>query len=548
MDEEPMPQPQDRAETGAPATGGAALQEAVGAYTNALGKAFEPCRNESVLQRDLATALHIDPGTLSRYFTGQRILPYDLLPAFTGHLAELGPPLTGPQIRELELLERNVRRHRSPDGRRIAELEDERDTLRTNLAAVQETLRRALADGHARYEELAGQLKQVRDGADRLRRELAEQDRAITTLRSLLTEAEEARREAKEQAAAEATRADELVGRLSDAATQLAAAARFVGDADREAARAEERAAALGTEIKVLRGQVRALLKESFPDSNAFSPPPSTHGGETGQNSADLAQAQLPPPVAGRAITRTSETGITWPPAVPVPRPAPTSRRRMPQPVRVLKRLWPMNLGLGRRRPRPAQIVVGVFSLLFVAAAVPAFVAAHIQMFGHTRAALCTADQISRADTSDCLTQQTGTVTERATRSNAVGTTSYTVTVTTTDSQHKTWDVDGSFYDGAQPGTRVAINAYNGIVVTLTTDVAGLTAFLSWKQVVVPLALMTAAGIPLIPLGDPFFRSIKIWVLLFEAFWNVSIFMFTYNDVGPESWTSTTTAVVHALV
>ncbi|MFE0455195.1 hypothetical protein ACFW2D_28810 [Streptomyces sp. NPDC058914] len=169
------------------------------------------------------------------------------------------------------------------------------------------------------------------------------------------------------------------------------------------------------------------------------------------------------------------------------------------------------------------------------------FAAAHIQHFAYTHAALCTANQISRADTSNCLTQQTGTVTDRAEESNA-DTTSYTVTVTTTGGQHKTWDVDESFHDGAQPNTGITINSYNGTIVTLThgtltADVAeSSTVFLSWKQVVAPLALMTAAAIPLIAVGDRFFRSIKIFGLLpIAAIWNVFLAMVTFNNAGPES-------------
>ncbi|MGI5485070.1 hypothetical protein [Streptomyces lavendofoliae] len=547
MDEEPMPQPQDRAETAAPAPGGAALQEAVAAYADALVTAFAPCRAEGVLQRDLAAALHIDPGTLSRYFTGQRILPCDLLPAFTSHLAELGHPLTGHDIRDLELLERNVRRYRSPDGRRIAELEDERDALRTDLAAVQETLRRALADGHARDEELAGQLTEVRDDASRLRRALAEQDLVITTLRSRLTEAEEARRDAEEQAAAEAARADELVGRISDAHTQLAAAARLIGDADRDAARAEERATALGAEIKVLRRQVRALLKEPFPDPDTSIPPSSTHDGASGHSPAELVSAQLRPSVAEGTTAHTTATGTTSPASVPAPRPAPAFHGIAPHSVRT-RSLRP-NLNLSWRWW--AKAVAWVFSLLLVAAAVAAFTAAHIPHFAYTRAALCTADQISQADISDCLTRQTGTVTNRAKKRNAEST-SYTVTVAT-GSGKKTWDVGRSFYNGTQPGTRVAINAYKGTIVTvtngtLTADVAGVTAFLSWKQVAAPLALMTAAAIPLIAVGDRFFRSIKLFGLLpMAAIWNGFLAAVTFGNAGLESWTSTTTAVVHAL-
>lgn len=546
-----MPQAQDRAETDAPAAGGAALQEAVAAYAKALVDAFAPCRAEGALQRDLAAALHIDPGTLSRYFTGQRIMPIDLLPAFTRHLAELGHP--GPDIRVLELLERDVRRYRSPDGRRIAELEDERDALRTDLAAVQETLRQALTDGHAHTQELAGQLKEVRDDANRLRQALAEQDTVITDLRSRLSEAEEARRDAKEQAAAEAARANELAGRLSDAGTQLAAAARLVGDADREAARAKERAAALAAEIKVLRRQVAALLKEPFLAADALTPSPSTHDGDSGRHPAEAVPAQLQPPVAKGATTPTSATGTTSPTVLPAPRPATAPRRSTPHPRRTRKRLQPSLIPHGGWRPKPATFVAGVFSLLLVAAAAAAFTAAHIRHFAYTHAAPCTAERISRADTGDCLTRQTGTVTDRAEESNG-DTTNYTVTVITPGGRHKTWDVGESFHDSAKPGTPITLNAYHGTVVTLThgaltSDVAAWGAFLSWEQIAAPWALMTASVIPLIAVGDPFFRSIKLYGLVpIAALWGGFGALFTFNKVGSASWTSTTSAVIHALV
>lgn len=147
---------------------------------------------------------------------------------------------------------------------------------------------------------------------------------------------------------------------------------------------------------------------------------------------------------------------------------------------------------------------------------------------------------------------ETGTVTDRAEDSTS-DTTFYTVTVTTTGGQHKAWDVDESFHDGTPPGTRVAINACKGIMVTLThgtltAHVADPTAFLSWKRVVAPLTLMTAAVIPLIAVGDRFFLSSKIFGLLpLAAVWNVFLAASVFNNVGPESWTSTTTAVVHAL-
>jgi hypothetical protein len=192
-----------------------------------------------------------------------------------------------------------------------------------------------------------------------------------------------------------------------------------------------------------------------------------------------------------------------------------------------------------------------MFSLLLVAAAVAAFASAHLSHFAYTHAARCTADQVSRADTSDCLTQQTGAVTHRAKKWGGE-TPYYTVTVTTSG-QHKTWDVKKSFHDGTQPGTRVAVNAYNGTIVTLahgtlTADVADVTAFLPWTKMAAPLALMTAAAVPLIAVGDSFFRSIQITGLLpFAAFWNGILAWTTFNNAGLENWTSTTTAVVHAL-
>ncbi|MFB7449872.1 hypothetical protein [Streptomyces sp. NPDC056194] len=546
MDEEaPIPQPQDRAAAGGPATGGAALRAAVAAYTAALTAAFAPCRATGARQADLAAALHIHPGTMSRYFTGQRILHYNLLPAFASHLAALGHPLTGPQQRELELLERNVRRHRSPDGTRIAELEDERDTLQTELTAVQETLHRALAGIQDQDQKLAGWLKEAEGDADRLRRSLAEQNAMIATLRSRLTEADEARRDAEEQAAAEAARADELAGRLSDADTQLAAAVRLVGDADRDAARAEERATELGAEIEVLRRQVRALLKEPFLAPDAFTPPPSADEGAPGRNAAELVTAQLQPPVAAQAITHTAP-----PSPVPAPRPAPAPPRRAPQPVRRVKRLRRPALR-SLPRPGPARAVGMVFSLLLLAAAVAAFAAAHIQQFAYTHAALCTEDQISRGDSGDCLTQQAGTVTDRASEVHD-DTTSYTVTVVTTSGKPKTWDVDESFHDGTPPRTRVAIHTYHGTIVTLThgtltADVADASAFLSWKQLATPFALMTAAVIPLIAFGDRFFLPVKLLGLVpIAAIWNAVLLGVTFNGWRPESWTSTTTAVVHA--
>ncbi|MFF0561469.1 hypothetical protein [Streptomyces sp. NPDC004266] len=550
MDEEAsIPQPPGQASSGGPATGGAALRTAVAAYTAALTAAFAPCRAAGARQADLAAALHIHPGTMSRYFTGQRILHHNLLPAFADHLAALGHPLTGPQQRELELLERNVRRHRSPDGMRIAELEDERDTLQTDLSAVQESLHRALADVEDRDQKLAGWLKKAEGDADRLRRSLAEQDAMIATLRSRLTEADEARRDAEEQAAAEAARADELAGRLSDADTQLAAAVRLVGDADRDAARAQERATALGAEIEVLRRQVRALLKEPFLAPDAFTPPPSADEEATGRNAAELVTAQLQPPVAGQAITPTPLPPA--PPSVPAPRPAPAPYRRMPQPARPAKRRWRPAL---RDLPRPgvARAVGMVFSLLLLAGAVAAFAAAHIQQFAYTRAALCTEDQISRGDSSGCLTQQAGTVTDRASETHD-DTTSYSVTVTTPSGKPETWDVDQSFHDGTPPHTPVTIHTYNGTIVTLThgtltADVADASAFLSWKQLATPLALMTAAALPLIVSADRFFISIKLIGLVpIATIWNAVLLGLTFNGWRPESWTSTTTAVVHAL-
>lgn len=550
VDEASIPQPEDRAEKSAPATGGAALRAAVTAYTAALAAAFAPCRAQGALQADLAAALNIHPGTMSRYFTGQRILHHDLLPAFARHLAELGHPLANRQLRELEILERNVRRHRSSDGRRIAELEDERDTLRRDLTALQETLRRALAEGHDRDDELAGRLQEARADADRLRRALAKQDLVINTLRSQLTEAEETSRDAEERAAAEAARADELADRLAEADTQLAAAARLVGDADRDAARAEQRATALGAEIETLRRQVRALLEEPLLVPDAVTPT-STHDATSGQDPAQLVPAQLQPPIAKGETTHTTTTGATPPTAQP--QATPGLHRRTSRPARIRKRLRPKNPHPGRHRPRPARIAAAVLSLLLVTAAAVAFTAAHIRHFAYTHATLCTTEQISRADTGHCLTQQAATVTDRAQKPDG-DSTFYTVTVTTTGGRHTTWNVDEAFHDSARPGTRIAVNTYNGTVVTLThqtltTDVTDRTAFLSWTQVAAPLALMTAAAIPLLAVGDRFFLAPKIFGLVpIATGWNAFLALLTFNNWRLGNWTDTTTAVAHALL
>ncbi|MGK5638222.1 hypothetical protein ACSNOK_07880 [Streptomyces sp. URMC 126] len=448
------------------------------------------------------------------------------------------------KVRTLRRLERDVRRHRSPDGRRIAELEDACDTLRTALAAAEKKLCQALADGHARDEELTSQLREARDDADRLRRALAEQDMLIRTLHSRLTEAEEGRREAEEKATAEAARADELAGRLSDADTQLAAAARLVSDADQDAARAEQRATELRTEIEVLYRRLITLLQETPSGPVAFTPPPSTHDGENAHNPAELVPAQLQPSVAEGATTHTTAT------AAPALRPVPAPHGRTPQPVRTRKRRRPRP-DQGRSRPERTRLVAWAFALLLVAAAGAAFAAAHIQRFAYTHAALCTAARISRAETGDCLTQQTGTVTDRAEKSDADAT-SYTVTVAV-GGRHKTWNVKESFYNGTRPGTRVAVNTYDGTIVTLThgtltADVADGAAFLSWKQMVAPLALMTAAAIALIAVADRFFRPSMFYGLLpIAALWNVSAALLTFNNWGSGSWTGVASAVVHAL-
>ncbi|OIJ68437.1 hypothetical protein WN71_008440 [Streptomyces mangrovisoli] len=457
-------------------------------YGLAMTAAFASGQKRGLTETRLAQALFLSGEAVAGYLSGRRIAPVEVLHDFFDCLDEHGCGLD----------------HAAQQ--RIMDLRDAADT----------------AVAHDPREIAA------------LQRVNREQEAEIRALRSAWE------RERTEHARATVEAEQELArlkGTVDEQGRQLSHAAGYTRALEAELTEIRREADEVSRELRVLRSQLTRLT----------DPPVASVPDEAAQSLT----ARLQAPAATRSTTSGTAVAAPFPVAAPAPRPAQPRYAARPQP----KRTWKARLRIAARTGNTSAAVRStamLLSLLLLSAAVATFAAAYIQHFAYTRLASCTKDQISRADTTNCLTQQAGTATDRAVESDQ-DTSTYTVTFTTAGGKQETWNVGQAFHDGTPAGTHLTLNSYHGTIVTIThgtlaADLDDNTAFLSSEQMVAPFLLMGAVTIPLVLTGDRFFISVTIFLAPFTAVWSLIASFFIFSPWHPAHWTTTTTAVAHALI
>ncbi|MFJ5776239.1 helix-turn-helix domain-containing protein [Streptomyces sp. NPDC093094] len=196
----------------------AALRKAVNSYRNATGKS----------QKTVAADLHLSASTLSRYLSGERLAPREILSAVRAYVEAQGMPLPRKEAEELdELCEQAHLSSRSPAVRQLAR-------LREDLTHLRKQHQQALHIAEARSAE-------VQEHADRLASQLE---------RSL----------ARAQTAEDANRI--LRNRGTERDEKLRHAQRCTRGIEAEIAQQREQTRLLLQEVGVLREQNRRLLEE----------------------------------------------------------------------------------------------------------------------------------------------------------------------------------------------------------------------------------------------------------------------------------------------
>ncbi|MFI8449062.1 MFS transporter [Streptomyces erythrochromogenes] len=231
----------------------------------------------------MATALHISPGTLSRYLSGQRTAPREVLRDIQAFIKAQKLPLSGIDWERLDELCGRAHEANGSPGVQVVQLNEERTRLREELTRVREELDRVREeqeqDHHVAEERLAALEEQALDLADQLRQVLArahtaeserhhlqdhvsQQDESLR--HALGVEAELARQQ--EQALARAHTAEDERDRLQHRVTQqdesLRHARDYVRRMEAELTQQQEEAGRLLRELAVLRTQNLRLLKE----------------------------------------------------------------------------------------------------------------------------------------------------------------------------------------------------------------------------------------------------------------------------------------------
>lgn len=264
------------------------------AYAAALREVVDWYRATGGTQNKMATALHISPGTLSRYLSGHRVATRATLHDMRAFLAKHKPPLRDIDWANLDALCERAHAASGSPAVQLIQLKEEHTRLRDELTRVRDELNRVREeqqqDHHVAEERLAALEEQALDLADQLREALArahtaesernlledrvtEQDESLRHVHGL--EAELARQQ--EQALARAHDMESERNRLQDRVTEqeqnLRHAQDYIHGMEAELTQQKEEASRLLREVAVLRAQNRRLLEEQQPVSTPETQP-----------------------------------------------------------------------------------------------------------------------------------------------------------------------------------------------------------------------------------------------------------------------------------
>ncbi|WP_405940701.1 MFS transporter [Streptomyces sp. NBC_00207] len=273
------------------------------AYAAALRKIVDRYRAAGGKQQEIAAAVHVSPGTLSRYLSGQRTASRATLHGLRTFLEGQEPPLADVDWEELDALCGQAHAASGSPAVQLAQLKEELARVREELARVREEQEQ---EHHIAEERLAALEEQALDLADQLRQALdraqtadgelnllqdrvAEQDESLRHARDYIRGMEAELTRQQEQALERAQAADSERNRLQDRVAEqdesLRHAREYVRRMEAELAGQQQEASGLLREVGVLREQNRRLIEEQ----QAVSAPETQSGPQFSPEYAHLA-------------------------------------------------------------------------------------------------------------------------------------------------------------------------------------------------------------------------------------------------------------------
>ncbi|MFB7260814.1 hypothetical protein ACFCXH_01420 [Streptomyces nojiriensis] len=261
------------------------------AYAAALRETVDRYLATGGTQKKMATELHISPGTLSRYLSGQRTASRATLHGLRTFLEKQKPPVADVDWEELDALCGRAHAASGSPAVQLTQLKEELARVREELARVREEQER---EHHVAEERLAELEEQAVDLADQLRQalnraqtadgelnllqdHLAEQDETLRHARDYIRGMEAELTRQQEQAVDRAQTADSerslLQDRVAEQDESLRHARDYVRRMEAELAGQQKEASGLLREVGVLREQNRWLIEEqqavSAPETRA---------------------------------------------------------------------------------------------------------------------------------------------------------------------------------------------------------------------------------------------------------------------------------------
>ncbi|MFF8619109.1 hypothetical protein [Streptomyces sp. NPDC015350] len=205
-------------------------------YAAALRASFQPC---GLTQKELAERTPFSETSISRYFSGERLADRKFIEHLVAVRAECRAPMDAEEQAALHGLRALAQRSRGGEKNRIAQWQDHAQQLEAEKDALSQRLREARSQ--------AEQDRHLGEAA------LAALDRELARLNDELSQA-------LERAGHAETESDGLRAQTEEQRHQLAHAAAYIQDLEKELRSAHTQLEELQREVRVLQDQVHQLL------------------------------------------------------------------------------------------------------------------------------------------------------------------------------------------------------------------------------------------------------------------------------------------------
>ncbi|MEU9087986.1 helix-turn-helix domain-containing protein [Streptomyces sp. NPDC048357] len=175
-------------------------QSAAGLYAKALREALTVFTTAGGTQKDIARALNVAPATLSRYLSGERVAPRDVLRALRAYLDQRDMPWTPEVYENLDALCGQAHAASGSPAVQLVQLREELARLRGEQKQAQQVAEERLTGLETRAGRLAEQLEEALTRAQTAEARVAEQDESLRHAQDYIHQAEAELAQQREQA------------------------------------------------------------------------------------------------------------------------------------------------------------------------------------------------------------------------------------------------------------------------------------------------------------------------------------------------------------